>query len=399
MTAGQVVIVGAGLAGAAAAHELRRLGHDGPVTLIGAEVHAPYERPPLSKAYLAGTIAPDRLDVYPGVTYDELGVTLRTGVGATGLSTDRREVQLDDGDAIGYDILIVATGSANLRPPIPGLDLPGVHQLRTRDEADALRDAASTASQAVLVGTGLVGSETAATLRTLGLTVTAVDALPGPLWAQTTPMLSDRVRSWHTGHGVQLLSASVAALEGAGQVEAVRLTDGTVLPADLVVVGVGARPDVRWLADSGVLLAAGGVAVDAGGRSSDPRVLAAGDVAAVWREQAGSHLRVEHYNAARAQGQRVAYAAMGLAAPDEDPSWWWTEQYEHVLHVAGEIHPDDDVIVRPGGALVCYLRLGVLQAVAALDNGREFRRALALLGRAVDPELLKTAGTALPKAG
>lgn len=384
-----VVIVGASLAGAHAALELRRLGYDAPVTLVGAEPHLPYERPELSKGYLAGEVPLDRLFVAPEGAYVDAGIDLRLGVRAARLDTDARRVRLADGQRLAYDALVVATGSANVRPRIEGVDLPGVFQLRTVEEARALRSAATPGSRAVVVGTGLVGCEVAATLTTLGLTVTAVDALPGPLWAVLGPELSRLVRGWHEDSGVVVLGGvGVTAIEGSGRAERVRLADGRSLAADLVVVGVGARPVVDWFADAPLQHAAGGLAVDADLRTDAPGVYAIGDVAAVWDPAAGVHRRSEHYSSAVEQGRRVAHSVVGAVQPASPPEWFWSHQYGHYLQYAGQHTCDDELVVRRAPFAAFFLRDSVLRAVATVDNGRDLRRALRLLGRPVDPALL-----------
>lgn len=389
VTGAGVVIVGASLAGAHAALELRRLGYDAPVTLVGAEPHLPYERPELSKGYLAGEVPLDKLFVAPETTYVDAAIDLRLGVRASGLDTDARRVLLADGQTLAYDALVVATGSANVRPRIGGIDSPGVFQLRTVEQAQALRAQAAPGSRVVVVGTGLVGCEVAATLRTLGLAVTAVDALPGPLWAVLGPELSALVRGWHEEKGVALLDGvGVTAIEGSGRAERVLLADGREVEADLVVVGVGARPVVDWLAGAPLQLAAGGLAVDTDLRTDAPGIYAAGDVAAVWDAAAGVHRRTEHYSSAVEQGRRVAHTVVGSVLPPSPPDWFWSHQYDHYLQYAGQHTPDDVMVLRPAPFAAFFLHDSVLRAVATVDNGKDLRRALRLLGRTVDPALL-----------
>ena len=389
----RVLVVGASLAGAHTALQLRALGHDGPVTLLGAETRLPYERPGLSKGYLTGTTPFDKLLVRPAGTYDEAGIELRLGSRATGLDAERRVVLTADCE-LPYDVLVVATGSANVRPPIPGIDLPGVHQLRTVDNADALRHAAATASRAVIVGAGFIGCEIAATLRSSGLDVTVVDALPGPMWAVLGQQLSGVVRSWHEERDVRVLGgAGVAAIEGTGAVERVRLVDGTLLEADLVVVGVGARPMLDWLTEAPLHFAAGGLGVDADGRTDRSGVFAVGDVAAVW--DGAEHRRTEHYGSAIAQAARVAAAIVGAPAPASKVSSFWSEQYDHFLQYAGRHAPTDELVLRPDPLAAFFLRDGVMTAVATVDNGKDLRRALPLLGTSVDPALLADASVDL----
>ena len=389
MSTHRVVVVGAALSGAHTALQLRELGYEGQVTLLGAEQHLPYERPPLSKGFLTGDVQSDSLLVRSAEDYDRAGIDLRLGTRATGLDLDSRLVVLDDGDRIPYDAVVVATGSVNVRPPIPGIDLAGVHQLRTVEDAISLRAAAASAKRAVVVGTGFIGCELAASLTRLGLPVTGVDALPGPLWNVLGPRISGMVRDWHREHGVDLLGGvGVEALEGAGQVERVRLADGTGLDADLVVVGVGARPALGWLDAVGIGPAAGGLAVDDGGRTDQPGVFAVGDVAAVWDAEAGEHRRTEHFGSAVAQAARVAAAIAGAPLPAVRATPFWSEQYAHMLQYAGRHAPTDDLVVRPEPFAGFFVRDGVLTAIATVDNGKTLRRALPLLGRHVDVALL-----------
>ncbi|MEO6205370.1 MAG: NAD(P)/FAD-dependent oxidoreductase, partial [Mycobacteriales bacterium] len=223
MTAERVVVVGGGLAGATVIRRLRDLGHEGSLTLVGAEQHVPYERPELSKGYLAGRSDFEKLQVIPRAGYAELDVALRLGEPATGLDTARRRLRLGAED-LSYDVLVVATGSSNVRPKLSGMELDGVLQLRTVEDADALRRRADPGSHVVLVGAGFIGCEVAATLRSAGAEVTLVDAQPGPLWGPLGQQLSQRVRAWHERSGVRLLmGVGVAALQGAGAVQSVLL--------------------------------------------------------------------------------------------------------------------------------------------------------------------------------
>ena len=389
MSSQRVVVVGASLAGTHTALQLRGLGHDGPLTLVGAEQHLPYERPGLSKGYLTGAVTLDGLLIRTEQVYGEAGIALRLGTRAVGVDVDARRVRLDDGEDLDFDALVVATGSVNARPPIPGIDLPGVFQLRTVDDAERLRAAAAAATQAVVVGTGFIGCEVAGTLRSLGLDVTAVDALPGPLWTVLGPELSAIVRSWHEQYGVRVLGGvGVAAIEGTDYAQAVRLADGAVHEADLFVVGVGARPDLTWLADAPLHLRAGGLGVDDGGRTDSPGVYAVGDVAAVWDPGAGEHRRTEHYSSAIAQAARVAAAILGRPLPADKVSTFWSEQYGHYLQYAGQHAPTDDYVVRPDPYAGFFVRAGILTAIATIDNGKDLRRALRLLGGQVDPVVL-----------
>lgn len=376
-----VVIVGAGLAGATTATSLRELGFDGPVTLVGAEPVLPYERPGLSKGYLAGSTSAEDLRVHDAEVYERFGVGVHLGAEAVGLDVEARTLDLVDGTMLRYDELVIATGSVNRRPPLLGMDLRGVHQLRTLAEASALRTAASMARTAVVVGQGFVGCEVASTFCSLGLDVTMADPLPGPLWASLGADISARVTAWHRTAGVHLRNdVSVVSIDGDIVVRSVTLTDGSTLPADLVLVGVGARPATDWV--TGLELVDGAVAVDVDGRSSDPHVWAVGDAAAFWDDQSGSHRRVEHFDSAIAQGQRVAHALVGAPSPPSGRSWFWTDQHGHTLQYAG-VHTAADEVVWRGDAVAFWLRDGAVTAVAGIDAGRDFRRAMKLIGARV----------------
>jgi 3-phenylpropionate/trans-cinnamate dioxygenase ferredoxin reductase subunit len=327
---------------------------------------------------------------------------LRLGVPATGLDVENNEVLFSDGTRLHFEKLVIATGAGNVRPPIPGLDLPGVHQLRTLADATRLRAAAAPGSNAVIVGMGFIGCEIAATLTTLGVEVTAVDPAPGPLWGPLGPELSGVVRTWHEQRGVQLLNGvGVTAFlptDGGSRVAAVELADGRRLDAELVVVGVGVRPATGWLLGSPLHLAGTAVGVDSEGRTNLPGVYAAGDVTATWDEDLGTHLRHEHWASAIDQGQRVARAITGAAqAPPAAPSFW-SDQFDRSMQYAGEHDADCDLVVRgdlgkPDAPLVAFfLRAGTLAAVLTVNSGKELRRAQRLIGHPVDPAALADPG-------
>jgi 3-phenylpropionate/trans-cinnamate dioxygenase ferredoxin reductase subunit len=378
-----VVIVGASLTGATTAVTLRRLGFPGQIVLIGDEPHPPYERPALSKAYLAGEVDVENLLVHPPGTYTEFGIELRSGSTATALDVPRRTVRLSSGEQLPYDVVVLATGSTNIRPPIPGMNLAGVHQLRRLEDADRLSAGLRSARSMVVVGMGFIGCEVAATARGYGVDVTMVDRLSGPLVGPLGPVLSGYVRQWHEDHGVSLRTGvDVAAFEGGDRVEAVRLADGSLLPAELVVVGVGVRPATDWLADTGLHLVRGAVSVDDSGRAGAAHVYAAGDVAAV-REAAGVHRHLEHYRSAIDQAARVAHAVLELPLPSPAPSWFWTEQYEHILHLAGDLD-GARMSVRENPFTAFFTRNSTLTGIVTMDNPREFRRGMRHIGTDVD---------------
>ena len=395
--AGTAVVVGASLAGATAAFALRERGYDGDIVLVGAEPGLPYERPALSKGYLAGDVPLDKLLVRDAGAYAEHRITLRLGDAAAALDVDERTVTLASGVRLPYTHLVIATGASNARPPIRGIDLPGVHQLRTTADADGLRAELPGLRTAVVVGQGFIGCEIAATLTTLGVAVTAVDAVPGPLWGPLGPQLSALVRRWHTDRGTRLVNdvgVSAFLSDDTGRVRTVELADGRRLDADLVVVGVGVRPTTGWLQDTPLHLVRGAIGVDDQGRTNVPCVYAAGDVTATWDDELDRHVRHEHWATAIDQGQRVANAITGTPQPGAVLPSFWSDQYDRSLQYVGSHDAECDIVLRgdPGEPdaplLAFFLRAGRLAAVLGVDSGKDLRRAQRLVGLPVDAAAL-----------
>ncbi|HSJ99033.1 MAG TPA: FAD-dependent oxidoreductase [Myxococcota bacterium] len=379
----QVVGVGGSLAGLRAVEALRERGFDGRLVWVGAEPHAPYDRPPLSKEILRGEWEPDRIALArDGV--DALGAELRFGVRAESLDTVRRRVRLAGGEELPYEGLVIATGAAPRR--LPGQpELEGVFVLRTLDDALALRAALEKGPRVAVVGGGFIGAEVAASCRQRGLEVAIVEALGHPLEQALGAELGALFADLHREHEVRLLTgAPVAALEGAGRIERVRLADGRALEADAVVVGIGVRPETGWLEGSGLALR-DGVVCDERCRAA-PGVVAAGDVAR-WRHPRYGELRVEHWsNAVEQAGAAVAALLDGDAAPPFAPvPFVWSDQYDVKLFVAGRPHAGDALRVVEGSLaerrfVALYGRAGRLTGAAAIGSARRFlpwRRALA----------------------
>ncbi|MDQ6615950.1 MAG: FAD-dependent oxidoreductase [Actinomycetota bacterium] len=345
-TRGRIVIVGASLAGLRAAQTLREEGHEGAIALIGAEPHLPYDRPPLSKEFLAGTMSRDELDLAVG----PLDADFRLSTRAAGLDLNGRSVILESGEELAFHGLVVATGAQPRT--LPGLpDLDGVFFLRTLEDGVALRQRLTGAPRVVVVGAGFIGSEVAATCHGLGVDVTVVEALPVPMVRAVGELVGRRCARLHTDHGVALrLGAGVAGLLGQERVEGVVLTDGTVLPADVVVVGVGVAPEMRWLAGSGLDLG-DGVRCDrwcrvlAGG-DPVPGIVAAGDVARWENPLFDEVMRVEHWTNAAEQGRAAALTLLqGEEAPVFDPvPYFWSDQYETKIQFVGRTGPDVKVV-------------------------------------------------------
>jgi 3-phenylpropionate/trans-cinnamate dioxygenase ferredoxin reductase component len=372
MKTGRFVIVGAALAGASAAAALREGGFAGELTLIGAEPLMPYNRPPLSKGYLRGQ---DRFEdqlVNPPAYYAEHGITLRLGVRADAIDATRRIVSLERGDEVPYDRLLVATGGRNRTLTTPGADMPGIFQLRTVEDCDRIRAAAKPGRRAVVIGMGFIGSEVAASLRQMGIEVTAVEGHPVPLARVLGPEVGAVLAGIHREKGVELvLEDSVAVFEGAGRVERVRTTKGRVLPCDFVVAGIGIVPNAELLAAAGATVD-NGVLVDEHCRTSLPDVYAAGDVANHLHPVFG-RLRVEHWNNGYRQGRAAARAMLDGAEPYDYMHSFWSDQYEHVVEYIGFAPTWDRLVFRgdPAGRkfLGFYLKDGVVRAAMGLDRG------------------------------
>jgi NADPH-dependent 2,4-dienoyl-CoA reductase/sulfur reductase-like enzyme len=358
-----IVIVGGGLAAARTAEQLRRAEYTGPVTIVSDEGHLPYDRPPLSKEVLRKEV--DDVVLKPREFYDEKDITLRLGAAATSLDTAAQTVTLDDGTVLGYDELVIATGLVPRRiPAFP--ELEGIRVLRSYDESVALREHASAAKHAVVVGAGFIGCEVAASLRSLGVDVVLVEPQPTPLASVLGEQIGELVARLHRDEGVDVRTGiSVAEVRGDARVESVVLTDGTELAADLVVVGIGSRPATEWLAGSGVEVD-NGVICDEAGRTSAPNVWALGDVAS-WRDATGHQARVEHWSNVADQARVVVPALLGQEVPSVTVvPYFWSDQYDVKIQCLGEPEATDIVhLVEDDGRkfLAYYERDGVVVGV------------------------------------
>jgi 3-phenylpropionate/trans-cinnamate dioxygenase ferredoxin reductase component len=358
-----IVIVGGGLAAARTAEQLRRADYTGPVMIVSDEVHLPYDRPPLSKEVLRKEV--DDVALKPRDWYDENDITLRLGSAATSLDTHEQTVTLDDGTVLGYDELVITTGLVPRRiPAFP--DLEGIRVLRSFDESMALREHASAARRAVVIGAGFIGCEVAASMRGLGVDVVLVEPQPQPLAAVLGEQIGELVARLHRDEGVDVrLGLGVAEVRGEGHVDTVVLTDGTEVPADLVVVGIGSRPATEWLDGSGIEVD-NGVICDEAGRTSAPSVWALGDVAS-WRNPMGHQARVEHWSNVAEQARVVVPAMLGRDTPSNVVvPYFWSDQYDIKIQCLGEPHATDIVhLVEDDGRkfLAYYERDGVLVGV------------------------------------
>lgn len=361
------MIVGGGLAGARTAEQLRKSGYQAPIVIVGEESHLPYDRPPLSKEVLSDP-AKGLSDVLlrPVEFYEENDIAVVLGVAAESLDPAARTVALADGTVLDYDEVVIATGLEPRRiPSFPDLD--GIAVLRSYDDAMALRERAVAAGRAVVVGAGFIGCEVAASLRSLGVAVTLVEPQPAPLAGVLGERIGELVARVHRAEGVDVRTGvGVAEVRGSdGRVSEVELSDGSLLPAELVVVGIGSRPATDWLVGSGVALD-NGVVCDEVGRASEEHVWALGDVAS-WRDAAGHQIRVEHWSNVGDQARVMVPAMLGQepAAVVAVP-YFWSDQYDVKIQCLGEPAPGDVVhVVEDDGRrfLAYFERDGVLSGV------------------------------------
>lgn len=363
-----IVIVGGGLAAVRTAEQLRKSGYTGPVTIVSNEAHRPYDRPPLSKDVLQDSAKGlADIELKPADYYPDNDITLRLGVSADGADTDAQTITLSDGTVLGYDELVIATGLVPKRiPSFP--DLAGIRVLRSYDESLALREQAASAGRAVIVGAGFIGCEVAASLRRLGVAVALIEPQPAPLAGVLGEPIGELVARLHRAEGVDVRTGvGVAEVRGDadGKVEAVVLTDGAVLDAEVVVVGIGSRPATDWLDGSGVGLD-NGVLCDEVGRTSAPHVWALGDVAS-WRDAAGHQVRVEHWSNVADQARVLVAALLGQDPPSlVVVPYFWSDQYDVKIQCLGEPRAGDVVhLVEDDGRkfLAYYERDGVLTGV------------------------------------
>ena len=341
------VIVGGGLAGAKGAEALRERGFQGSIVVFGTEEHLPYERPPLSKGYLKTGEGLDEAYVHTRQWYAEHDVEVRTGTTVTAIDRDAREVVTADGERTAYDRLLLATGSSPRTLTLPGHDLGGVLSLRTIEDSDRIRALMQPGARLVFIGGGWIGLEVASAAREAGADVVVLESLELPLVRVLGSRVAQVFADLHREHGVDLrTSVTVEAIEGSdGAASGVRFADGSVVPADAVVVGIGAAPNVA-LAEAAGLAVDNGVTADAVGRTSDPDIFVAGDLANVEHPFLGHRVRVEHWANALNQPDVVAAAMLDQDGPEPELPYFFTDQYDLGMEYHGLGGPDDDVVVR-----------------------------------------------------
>jgi len=388
------VVAGANLAGGTAAATLRADGFNGRLVLVGEEPVAPYERPPLSKEFLRGEAPFEKALMRPPGFWEANEIECRFGSRVTRIDPGSRQAILDDGTALRYDKVLVATGLRNRTLGVPGSHLPGIHGLRTVAEADAIRAETAGATRVVVVGMGFIGSEVAASLRLSGLDVIAIEPLPAPCYRALGPQIGAVVAAIHADHGVRIhFGESVDAFEGNERVERVLTGSGMRIDCDAVVVGVGTTPVTDLLEGTGVHLE-NGIVVDEHCRASVDGIYAAGDVANHLHPLAGRHIRVEHWQNALKQGAAAAKAMLGSPDPYDEVHWFWSDQYDTNIQSAGQVSEWTNPVIRGDlefRSFVAFsLQEGRIVGAVAVNRGRDLRRCIALIKSkvVVDPAKL-----------
>jgi 3-phenylpropionate/trans-cinnamate dioxygenase ferredoxin reductase subunit len=394
-----VVVIGAGQAGASLVAKLRAEGFDGQITLLGAEPVPPYQRPPLSKAYLLGEMEEERLYLRPAAFYADHAIALRTSTTATAIDPAARTVTLSDGETLSYDALALTTGSRPRRLPAAiGGDLAGVLTMRDLADADRMAPYLRPGARVLIIGGGYIGLEAAAVCARKGLHVTLIEMAPRILQRVAAPQTSDYFRALHSAHGVTIReSTGLDRLLGDGHVTAARLADGTELPVDFALVGVGIIPNTD-LATAAGLATNTGIVTDAQCRTSDPHIWAAGDCATLAWD--GNRIRLESVGNAIDQAECAALNIMGRATDYVPQPWFWSDQYDCKLQIAGLNMGYDSVHIRPGDGdsqSHWYYAGDRLIAVDAMNDSRAYMigKRLIEIGKSPPPSVVTNPATDL----
>ena len=371
-----LVIVGGGQAAAQAVQSLRQQSFTGAITLLSDEPHPPYQRPPLSKKYFAGELARERLLLRPAAFYAEKGVALELGARVEEIEPAERRVRLRDGRTLAYDRLLLATGSRARVLPVPGADLPGVHYFRTIADVDSILVSLAPGARAVLVGAGYIGLEVAASARQRGFDVTVLEAADRVMSRTVSAEVSAFYEACHRTAGVAIhCNAGVKAFHGGARVTAVETTDGRQFACDVAIIGIGIEPNVELAARAG-LPCSNGIVVDELARTADPNIVAAGDCTNHPLPLLERRVRLESVPNAIHQAKVAAASLVGTPSPYSEVPWFWSDQYDLKLQIAGLSTGYDEVVLRGDPATrsfaAFYLRAGQLLAVDAVNSPKEF---------------------------
>jgi 3-phenylpropionate/trans-cinnamate dioxygenase ferredoxin reductase subunit len=390
----QLIVVGAGHAAGQVVATLKQKKYPGRILLVGDERWYPYQRPPLSKKFLAGELAAERLYFKPAAFYDDPRIDVRLGTRVLAIDRGGRTVATDDGAGLHYDTLVLATGSRVRRLEIPGNDLAGVHYLRSIDDVNGLRPELDGGGRVVIIGAGYIGLEVAAVARQLGNEVAVVEMAERVMSRVVSPELSAFYQDVHRARGVNLrLSTGVKRIVGRDRVDGVELSSGEVVPADSVVIGIGILPNVE-LAEAAGLAVDDGIVVDDHCRTADPAIFAVGDCTRHPNAILGRDLRLESVHNALEQAKTAAANICGEDVCYAQVPWFWSDQYDLKLQIAGLSQGYDQVVMRgdrESGSFAClYLRDGALIAVDAVNSPKEFMQSKALIAAhaRIDPALL-----------
>ncbi|WP_420339651.1 NAD(P)/FAD-dependent oxidoreductase [Roseibium sp.] len=391
----EIVIVGAGQAGAQVAQSLRQGGFEGALRLIGDEAHPPYQRPPLSKKFLAGEIGAEGLWLRPPAFYTTNTIDHIPNTSVVGIDRSAKRVQLENGDTISYGKLVLATGTKARLLPIKGSEKDGVVTLRSIGDVDAIRDRLSKSQNLVIIGAGYIGLEVAAVARALGKDVCVIEAQDRPMKRVVSETVSGFFAKLHSDNGVQLrLNTGIEALEGGEAVDSIKLSNGDSVPADLVLVAVGAEPNDQLAADAG-LDTDNGVLVDGAAQTSDPDIYAVGDCTRFYSGRYSRSVRMESVQNAIDQAKIAAQALLGQDVDYDPLPWFWSDQYEIKLQIAGLSEGYDKTIVVGDPAAkkfyVAYLKENALIAVDSINSPRSHMMARRVIGEIWRDDLLPDA--------
>jgi 3-phenylpropionate/trans-cinnamate dioxygenase ferredoxin reductase component len=390
-----ILIVGAGQAGAQAVDTLRREGFAGRLVLIGDEPHLPYQRPPLSKQFLAGEMAAERLPFRHQAFYEQHRVELKLGLSALSIDPGARCLTLADGQALSYDRLLLSTGARSRLLSCPGAELPGVHYLRSIADVDAIRAGLRPGTRIVIIGGGYIGLESAATARKLGCAVTVLEMTDRVMNRVVASSVSEYFEHEHRSQGIQIVcNTRVVRLEGANKAERVVCADGSTYEADLLIAGIGAVPETKLAADAG-LACENGIAVDSHCRTSDPAIYAAGDCTNHPSARFGMRVRLESVDNAFEQGKSAALNMLDRASVHDRVPWFWSDQFDNKLLIVGLSQGFDQQILRGDPATraftVCYLKGGELIAVEAVNHSKDYMAGRKLIAARARPDTEKLA--------